>query len=101
LSTAPCELLHTQFHVSFFCSAACCSQLHRLVLQPGQSLTGLYVGTPGNHRVNSQVRYALNNGGWEPLELGQFISLIEPSPAEYRFQLETLSTATTGSKRQF
>lgn len=74
---------------------------NRLVLQPGQSLTGLYVGTPGNHRVNSQVRYALNNGGWEPLELGQFISLIEPSPAEYRFQLETLSTATTGSKRQF
>ncbi|MGV3762197.1 sensor histidine kinase [Parapedobacter sp.] len=72
-----------------------------LVLQPGQSLTGLYVGTPGNHRVNSRVRYALNDGDWESLGLGQFISLIEPSPAEYRFRLETLSTATTGKKRVF
>src|SRR5690606_17468899 len=61
----------------------------------------LYVGTPGNHRVNGRVRYALNDGDWESLGSGQFISLIEPSPAEYRFQLETLSTATTGSKRQF
>lgn len=72
-----------------------------LRLQPGQSLTGLYVGTPGNHRVNSRVRYALNDGDWESLGFGQFISLIEPSPAEYRFRLETLSTATTGSKRTF
>ena len=72
-----------------------------LELQPGQSLTGLYMGTPGNHRVDSEIRYSLNDGNWEPLELGQFISLIEPSPAEYRFQLETLSTAVTGSKRTF
>ncbi|MEC3879000.1 sensor histidine kinase [Parapedobacter sp. 10938] len=72
-----------------------------LELQPGQSLTGLYVGTPGNHRVNCEVRYALNGGNWELLELGQFISLIGPSPDEYRFQLETLSTAVTGSKRTF
>lgn len=70
-----------------------------LVLQPRQSLTSLYVGTPGNHRVNSEIRYSLNDGDWEPLELGQFISLIEPSPAEYRFQLETRGTAVTGSKK--
>lgn len=74
---------------------------HALVLQPGQSLTGLYVGTPGNHRVNCEIRYALNGGNWEPLELGQFISLIQPSPAEYRFQLETLSTSVTGSENTF
>src|SRR5690606_5494610 len=72
-----------------------------LMLQPGQSLTALYVGTPGNHRVNGRVRYALNDGDWESLGSGQFISLIEPSPAEYRFRLETLSTATMGSKRAF
>lgn len=73
----------------------------KLVLQPDQSLTGLYVGTPGNHRSDSEIRYALNDGDWEPLELGQFISLIEPSPTEYRFRLETLSTAVTGSKKTF
>ncbi|GGG86854.1 hypothetical protein GCM10007415_20610 [Parapedobacter pyrenivorans] len=72
-----------------------------LELQPGQSLTGLYVGTPGNHRMNSEIRYLLNDGNWEPLELGQFISLIEPSPAGYRFQLETRSAAVTASRRMF
>ncbi len=75
--------------------------MEALELQPGESLTGLYVGTPGNHRVNCEIRYALNGGNWEPLELGQFISLIEPSPAEYRFQLETRSTAVTGSNKTF
>lgn len=72
-----------------------------LTLQPGQSLTGLYVGTPGKHRANCDVRYALNGSHWEPLELGQFISLIEPSPAEYRLELETRSTAVTGSNKTF
>jgi len=72
-----------------------------LELKPNQSLTGLYVGTPGNHRVDCEIRYALNDSNWEPLELGQFISLIGPSPDEYRFQLETLSTAVTGSKNTF
>lgn len=72
-----------------------------LVLQPGQSLTGLYVGTPGNHRADGRIRYSLNGGDWEPLELGQFISLIEPSPGDYRFQLETQSTAATGNKQAF
>src|SRR5690606_27190210 len=72
-----------------------------LVLQPSQSLTGLYVGTPGNHRANCEIRYTLNGSNWEPLELGQFISLIEPSPAEYRLQLETRSTAITGSNKTF
>ena len=72
-----------------------------LVLQPGQSLTGLYVGTPGNYRVDSEVRYVLSDGNWESLELGQFISLIEPSPADYPFRLQTLSTAVTGSERAF
>ena len=70
-----------------------------LVLQPGQSLTGLYVGTPGNHRADGEIRYSLNAGDWEPLELGQFISLIEPSPGDYRFQLETRSTAATGNQQ--
>lgn len=65
-----------------------------LVLQPGQSLTGLFVGTPGNYRADSEIRYAFNNGTWEPLELGQFISLIEPSPGSYRIQLQTRSTGT-------
>ncbi|PPK99900.1 sensor histidine kinase [Parapedobacter indicus] len=72
-----------------------------LVLQPGQSLTGLYVGTPGNHRADGEIRYSLNAGDWEPLELGQFISLIEPSPGDYRFQLETRSTAATGNQQTF
>src|SRR5690606_4869140 len=72
-----------------------------LVLQPGQSLTGLYVGTPGNHRANCEIRYTLNGANWEPLELGQFISLIEPSPAEYTLQLETRSTAITGNNKTF
>ena len=70
-----------------------------LVLQPGQSLTSLYVGTPGNYRLDSEVRYALNDGFWEPLALGQFISLIGPSSADYRFRLQTLSTAVTGSEK--
>ena len=72
-----------------------------LVLQPDQSLTGLYLGTPGNHRADGEIQYSLNAGDWEPLELGQFISLIEPSPGDYRFQLETRSTVATGNKRVF
>ncbi len=72
-----------------------------LVLTPGQSLTGLYVGTPGNYRANSEIRYALNTGDWEQLGLGQFISLIEPSPGEYRIRLDTRSTGTEGTQKQF
>ena len=74
---------------------------HTLVLNPGESLTGLYIGTPGNHHVNSKIRYALNDGSWEPLNLGQFISLIEPSPGKYRFRVETLSTTAAGSEKIF
>ena len=65
-----------------------------LTLQPGQSLTGLYVGTPGNYRAEGDIRYSINSGAWEPLELGQFISLIEPSPGSYMLQLTTQSTGT-------
>ncbi|WP_257666072.1 sensor histidine kinase [Parapedobacter tibetensis] len=72
-----------------------------LVLQPGQSLTGLYVGTPGNHRADSEIRYTLSTGDWEPLELGQFISLIEPLPGDYRLKLETRSTAVDGWQKEF
>lgn len=71
-----------------------------LVLQPDQSLTGLYIGTPGSYRADSQIRYALNDGHWESLELGQFISLIEPSPADYRFRVETLSTGVAGNEKE-
>ena len=71
-----------------------------LVLQPDESLTGLYVGTPGSYRADSEIRYALNDGHWEPLALGQFISLIEPSPADYRFRLETLSTGIRGKEKE-
>lgn len=71
-----------------------------LILQPGQSLTGLYVGTPGNFRINTEVRYALNAGDWEQLGLGQFISLIEPSPGEYRVRMDTRSTGTTGTQKE-
>ncbi len=71
-----------------------------LVLQPGQSLTGLYVGTPGNYRADGSVRYALNTGDWEKLGLGQYISLIEPSPGNYRIRLETLSTRDEGRQKE-
>jgi len=70
-----------------------------LVLQPEQSLTGLYVGTPGNYRADSEIRYMLNAGNWEPLELGQFISLIEPSPGDYHIQLETRSTGIDSKQK--
>ena len=73
----------------------------KLVLKPGQSLTGLYIGTPGSYRAESRIRYALNDGPWEPLELGQFISLIEPSPADYHIRLETQSTGISGSEKEF
>lgn len=63
----------------------------QLSLDHNQSLTALYVGTPGNHRANSQVTYALNDGDWEPLIRGQFISLIEPSPGAYKLNLRTRS----------
>lgn len=72
-----------------------------LVLQSDQSLTGFYVGTPGNYRADSDIRYALNAGDWEQLGLGQFISLIEPSPGEYRIRLETRSTSTEGKAKEF
>src|SRR5690606_27648812 len=44
--------------------------LQALILQPEQSLTGFYVGTPGNYRVNSEIRYAFNAGDWEELGMG-------------------------------
>ncbi len=71
-----------------------------LVLQPGQSLTGLYVGTPGNYRADGSIRYVLNTGDWEKLRLGQYISLIEPSPGNYRIRLETLSTRDEGRQKE-
>jgi len=73
---------------------------HTLELQPDQSLTGLYVGTPGNYRAGGEIRYALNTGDWELLELGQSISLIEPSPGNYHLALETISTAPTGPQKE-
>nr|WP_295923864.1 hypothetical protein [uncultured Dyadobacter sp.] len=63
----------------------------QLSLDHNQSLTALYVGTPGNYRANSHVTYSLNEGDWEPLIRGQFISLIEPSPGEYKLHLQTRS----------
>lgn len=63
----------------------------QLSLDHNQSLTALYVGTPGNYRTDSQVTYSLNSGDWEPLIRGQFISLIEPSPGEYKLNLRTRS----------
>ncbi|MET7258757.1 sensor histidine kinase [Dyadobacter fermentans] len=63
----------------------------QLSLDHNQSLTALYVGTPGNYRANSRVTYSLNEGDWEPLIRGQFISLIEPSPGEYKLNLRTRS----------
>ncbi|MFB2118983.1 sensor histidine kinase [Parapedobacter sp. 2B3] len=75
--------------------------LQALILQPEQSLTGFYVGTPGNYRVNSEIRYAFNAGDWEELGMGQFISLIEPSPGEYRIQIDTRSTGMEGTQKEF
>ncbi len=72
-----------------------------LVLKPGQSLTGLYVGTPGNYRADGSIRYAVNTGDWEQLGLGQYISLIEPSPGDYRIRLETRSTRDDGRQKEF
>jgi len=63
----------------------------QLSLDHNQSLTALYAGTPGNYRANSRVTYSLNEGDWEPLIRGQFISLIEPSPGEYKLKLRTRS----------
>jgi signal transduction histidine kinase/outer membrane lipoprotein-sorting protein len=71
-----------------------------LVLQPGQSLTALYVGTPRRYRAEGRISYALNAGEWEKLGEGQFISLIEPSPGEYRIRLETHSTGIGGSEKE-
>lgn len=71
-----------------------------LILKPGQSLMGLYVGTPGNHRAADEVSYQVNNGTWEPLKVGQFISLIEPLPGEYRLRLKTKSTDLEGSTKE-
>src|SRR5690606_38906208 len=34
--------------------------IRTLRLKPGQSLTGLYVGTPGNYRADTEISYALN-----------------------------------------
>lgn len=62
-----------------------------LSLDHNQSLTALYVGTPGNYRANSEVTYSLNASDWEPLVRGQFISLIEPSPGAYTIHLRTRS----------
>lgn len=65
---------------------------HQLSLNPNQSVTALYVGTPRNYRADSEVTYSLNAGDWEPLIRGQFISLIEPSPGRYNIRLRTRST---------
>lgn len=67
-----------------------------LILQPDQSLTGLYLGTPGNYRTDSKIRYSLHNEQWEDLERGQFISLISPSPGAFQLNLETVSRTPTG-----
>ncbi|GAA4436141.1 hypothetical protein GCM10023091_13710 [Ravibacter arvi] len=72
-----------------------------LVLEPGQSLTGLYAGTPGNYRADAKLRYALNQGDWEPLGLGQFISLIEPSPGSYRLRLETRGNGIQTREKEY
>ncbi|WP_192579187.1 sensor histidine kinase [Dyadobacter aurulentus] len=72
-----------------------------LVLNPGQSLTGLYVGTPQNYRADGRVKYALNAGEWEELRRGQFISLIGPSPGDYHIRLDTRSTGTEGRQKEF
>lgn len=70
-----------------------------LALKPDQSLKGLYLGTPGNYRLDSKIRYSLHTSQWETLEQGQFISLIAPAPGDYQLALETVNTAPTGIKK--
>ncbi len=70
-----------------------------LSLKPNQSLTGLYLGTPGNYRLDSKIRYSLHTEYWETLERGQFISLIAPAPGDYQLTVETVSTAPTGLRK--
>ena len=70
-----------------------------LKLVPGQSLTALYVGTPGNYRVGSDLAYTRDSGDWESLDGGQFISLIEPSTGRYDLQLRTRSTGLDNSSK--
>ncbi|WP_176885137.1 sensor histidine kinase [Dyadobacter soli] len=70
-----------------------------LKLVPGQSLTALYVGTPGNYRAGCNLAYARNGGDWESLDGGQFISLIEPSTGLYDLQLRTRSTGLGHSSK--
>src|SRR5690606_25909324 len=72
-----------------------------LILTPGQSLTALYLGTPGNYRANGKIRYRVNGGGWENLATGQFISIIEPSPGQYRIDLETLNAGMNRKLKSF
>lgn len=72
-----------------------------LILTPGQSLTALYLGTPGNYRANGKIRYRVNGGGWENLAKGQFISIIEPSPGQYRIDLETLNAGMNRKLKSF
>jgi ligand-binding sensor domain-containing protein len=67
-----------------------------LDLMPGQSLMGLYIGTPGNYRTPVSVNYLLKSGPWQALAPGQFISLVEPSPGRYPIMLQTISTGSLG-----
>lgn len=72
---------------------------YTLTLDPDQSLTGLYLGMPGNYRMNSEIRYSFHNKQWERLEPGQFISLIAPSPGTYALTIETVNTSPTGVRK--
>lgn len=74
-------------------------EAHTITLNPAQSLTGLYLGTPGNYRVNTEIRYGFHPGQWETLEQGQFISLIAPAPGTYALTIETVNTAPTGLRK--
>lgn len=60
-----------------------------LTLEAGESLAGLYVGLPGNYRAQGQIRISMNTGDGPLLDNGQFISLLEPSPGDYKLGVET------------
>lgn len=70
------------------------------ILAPDQSLTGLYIGTPKNYRLNGELGYTINSGEMEPLNPGQFISLIEPSPGQYHIRLQTISTGIASADHE-
>jgi len=60
-------------------------------LRPGESISGLYLGSPGNYRSDIIINYTIKQGAIQELPPGQFISLLEPSAGTYPLMIKTIS----------